>query len=192
MLHWSFWRLEQTSRRGQGRGSGGDSHRRYSATQPNLKQKGVHMRSAIVLSILQYKLTYSIQRSYGVNVIRARINAIKSALNCFIDLIKPHSHEDVFQLEVFNHEIQKTIKIPNRDNHSLVTWHKSISRFDRHIANYTIAFIRQRKGIHHQHLFASKVGRVYAKNDLRIKISTTHQINSKVTFDNEIPNFFKK
>ena len=68
----------------------------YSVPQPNFKQKGVHMRSAIVLSIIQYKITYSIQRSYGADSIRARINAIKSALNCFIDLIKPHDHEDIF------------------------------------------------------------------------------------------------
>ena len=51
-------------------------------------KKGVHMRSAIVLSIIQYKITYSVQRSYGDDSIRARINAIKSALNCFVSLIK--------------------------------------------------------------------------------------------------------
>ena len=94
--------------------------------------------------------------------------------------------------EVFNHEVQKTIKISNRANHSIVTWHKSISRFDRYIANYTIASIRQRERIYHQYLLASKDSGVYATDDLRIKISNSHQINSKVTFDNKIPNFFKK
>lgn len=56
------------------------------------------MRSAIVLSILQYKLTYSIQRSYGVNVIKARINAIKSALNCFVSLIKKITHDNLIHI----------------------------------------------------------------------------------------------
>lgn len=65
-----------------------DSLPAYSVGQGNFKQKRSLMSNAIVLSFLQYKLTYSIQRSYGVDVIRARINAIKSALNCFVGLIK--------------------------------------------------------------------------------------------------------
>ena len=125
------------------------------------------MNHIIQESILEYKLTYSGERLFGASIPRAFIKSIKESVKCFIDLIKPHDYEDIFQLEVFNHEIQKTIKISNRANHSLGTWHKSISRFDRYIANYTIASIRQRERIHHQHLLTSKDGGVYATDVLR-------------------------
>ena len=125
------------------------------------------MNHIIQESILEYKLTYSGERLFGASIPRAFIKSIKESVKCFIDLIKPHDYEDIFQLEVFNHEIQKTIKISNRANHSLVTWHKSISRLDRHIANYKIASIRQRERIHHQHLLTYKDSGVYATDVLR-------------------------
>lgn len=46
--------------------------------------------------ILEYKLTYSGERLFGASIPRAFIKSIKESAKCFIDLIKPHSYENIF------------------------------------------------------------------------------------------------
>lgn len=48
--------------------------------------------------ILEYKLTYSGERLFGASIPRAFIKSIKESAKCFIDLIKPHSYENIFSL----------------------------------------------------------------------------------------------
>ena len=54
------------------------------------------MNHIIQESILEYKLTYSGERLFGVSIPRAFIKSIKESVKCFIDLIKPHNYEDIF------------------------------------------------------------------------------------------------
>ena len=54
------------------------------------------MKHIIQECILEYKLTYSGERLLGANIPRAFIKSIHKSAKCFIDLIKPHTHEDIF------------------------------------------------------------------------------------------------
>lgn len=54
------------------------------------------MKYIIQECILEYKLTYSGERLFGVSIPRAFIKLIHKSAKCFIDLIKPHTHEDIF------------------------------------------------------------------------------------------------
>ena len=54
------------------------------------------MKHIIQESILEYKLTYSGERLFRASIPRAFIKSIRKSLECFIDLIKPHTHEDIF------------------------------------------------------------------------------------------------
>ena len=59
-------------------------------------KKESYMNHIIQESILEYKLTYSGERLFGASIPRAFIKSIKESVKCFIDLIKPHSYEDMF------------------------------------------------------------------------------------------------
>lgn len=59
-------------------------------------KKESYMNHIIQESILEYKLTYSGERLFGVSIPRAFIKSIKGSVKCFIELIKPHNHEDDF------------------------------------------------------------------------------------------------
>lgn len=53
------------------------------------------MKYIIQECILEYKLTYLGERLFGVSIPRAFIKSIHKSAKCFIDLIKPHTHEDI-------------------------------------------------------------------------------------------------
>ena len=59
-------------------------------------KKESYMNHIIQESILEYKLTYSGERLFGASIPRAFIKSIKESVKCFIELIKPHSYEDMF------------------------------------------------------------------------------------------------
>ena len=54
------------------------------------------MKHIIQECILEYKLTYAGERLFGVSIQKAFIKSIIGFVKCFIDLIKPHTHEDIF------------------------------------------------------------------------------------------------
>lgn len=54
------------------------------------------MKHIIQECILEYKLTYSVERLFGASIPRALIKSIRESAKCFIDLIKPHTYEDIF------------------------------------------------------------------------------------------------
>ena len=58
-------------------------------------KKESYMNHIIQESILEYKLTYSGERLFGVSIPRAFIKSIKESAKCVIDLIKPYTCEDI-------------------------------------------------------------------------------------------------
>ena len=54
------------------------------------------MKHIIQECILEFKLTYSGERLFGANITRTFIKSIHKTVKCFVDLIKPHRHEDIF------------------------------------------------------------------------------------------------
>lgn len=54
------------------------------------------MKHIIKECILEYKLSYSGERLFGVSIPKAIIKLIHKSAKCFIELIKPHSYENTF------------------------------------------------------------------------------------------------
>lgn len=54
------------------------------------------MKHIIQECILEYKLTYAGEILSGVSIPKAFIKSIRGFVECFIDLIKPHTYEDIF------------------------------------------------------------------------------------------------
>ena len=54
------------------------------------------MKHIIQECILEYRLTYTGERLFGISIPKAFIKSIRGFVECFIDLIKPHTHEDIF------------------------------------------------------------------------------------------------
>lgn len=54
------------------------------------------MKHIIQECILEYKLTYLGERLFGVSIPKAFIKSIRGFTKCFLDLIKPDTHENIF------------------------------------------------------------------------------------------------
>lgn len=54
------------------------------------------MKHIIQECILEFRLTYSGERLFGVSALRALIKSMHKSVECFIDLIKPRRYEDIF------------------------------------------------------------------------------------------------
>ena len=54
------------------------------------------MKHIIRECILEYQLTYMGERLFGASIPRAFMKAMREAIRCLIDLIKPYNSKDTF------------------------------------------------------------------------------------------------